>query len=175
MPDDERWLRHAFTLAARAVAAGDYAFGAALVGADGAVLAEAEQTLVRTGDWLAHAELVVLREASSTWTREQLAGATLYSSTEPCPMCTGAIGWSVNRLVFGLSQAAMYRIFRDEQDPPRFTRPWNCRTVLDHLSPPMEVVGPLLESEAAAIHRTWPGSKPASQVANEGRDCSRPS
>ena len=118
-------------------------------------MAEAQQTVERSGDWLAHAEMNVLQGASGRWTREELAGATLYTSTEPCPMCTGAIGWSLNRLVYGLSQAAMYRLFPMEEAPPRFVEPWECRRLLERLHPPMEVVGPLLEEEAARPHEAW--------------------
>ena len=154
MPDDERWLRYAIELSRRAVEAGDTAFGAVLVDADGTVLVEAMQTVVRSGNWLEHAEMNALQEAARRWTRLELAGATLYSSTEPCPMCTGALGWSLNRLVYGLSQAEMYRVFLADS-PPRFVDPWNCRGLLERLRSPMEVVGPMLEAEAAEPHRLW--------------------
>ena len=157
MPDDVRWLRYAFRLAEQSVAAGDYAFGAVLVSADDELLAESGERIAETGDWLAHAEVLVLRQAATRWTREQLKGATLYSSTEPCPMCTGAIGWSLNRLVYGLSQAEMYRRFPDPAFPPRFVEPWACHTLLDHTAPPMEVVGPLLEDEGSVAHALWAG------------------
>jgi tRNA(adenine34) deaminase len=153
--DDERWLRRAIELAEQSVAAGDYAFGSLIVDGDGAVLVESMQTLARSGNWLAHAEMNVLQESARRWKREDLARATLYTSTEPCPMCTGAIGWSVNRLVFGLSQAEMYRRYGAEAAPPRFIDPWNCRVLLDRLEPPMEVIGPLLEEEAAGPHLKW--------------------
>jgi len=70
-------------------------------------------------------------------------------------MCTGAIEWSVNRVVFGMSQARMYELFPVEGEIPRFLEPWSCRTLLDHLAPPMEVLGPLLGEEAAVAHRKW--------------------
>jgi tRNA(Arg) A34 adenosine deaminase TadA len=154
MPDDVRWLRYALQLALESVEAGDYAFGAALVTQDDQLLLSARQTVAVPGTRLGHAELNVLLEAQSPFSREQIAGCTLYSSTEPCPMCSGAIGWSVNRLVFGLSQKRMYELFRGTS-PPRFRTAWDCRTVLDDLEPPMEVVGPLLEDEAAMAHAEW--------------------
>lgn len=149
MPDDERWLRHTFHLAQRAVELGDFAFGSVLVSAADELLIEGLQLVETTGDWLAHAEMNVLREAASRWTRSELSGCTLYSSTEPCPMCTGAIGWSVNRLVFGLSQVRMYVLWPGR---PRFVEPWNCRLLLGRVEPPMQVIGPMLEDEAAAAH-----------------------
>jgi tRNA(Arg) A34 adenosine deaminase TadA len=155
MESDLRWLRHAIDLSWKSVEAGDYAFGTVIVGPDDRVLVQAVQTVAQTGNWLGHAEMNALQEAAARFTRADLKGATLYTSTEPCPMCTGAIGWSLDRLVFGLSQTEMYRLFPLAEAPPRFVEPWNCRTLLEHVHPPMEVIGPLLEEEAAEPHRAW--------------------
>lgn len=155
MPDDERWLRRAIRLADESVRDGDYSFGAVIVRADGEVLAEGRQTVVRSGNWLAHAEMNALHAISARMGRADMADATLYTSTEPCPMCSGAIGWSMNRLVYGLTQAEMYRRFVVLGETPRFIEPWACRKLLEHVRPPMEIVGPLLEDEAAESHRLW--------------------
>jgi tRNA(Arg) A34 adenosine deaminase TadA len=155
MNDDLRWLRYAISLARRAVTEGDTAFGTVIVDAAGNLLVEAVQTVERSGNWLAHAEMNALQEAASRFTRDELRSATLYTSAEPCPMCTGAIGWSMSRMVYGLSQAEMYRVFLVAKSPPRFIEPWSCRGVLEHMNPPMEVLGPLLEDEAAEPHRLW--------------------
>jgi tRNA(Arg) A34 adenosine deaminase TadA len=156
MDRDTTALREAFRLAERSVEHGDYPFAALLLDAGGRTLVSSEQRISRTGNWLGHAELLLLEDAASRWSREALAGATVYSSTEPCPMCTGAIAWSVNRLVFGLSQAEMYRRFTCDALPaPRFVEAWDCRKVLDRLAPPMEVIGPMLEDEAAQAHAIW--------------------
>ena len=155
MSDDERWLRQAIRLADESVRDGDYSFGCVIVRANGEVLAEGRQTVARSGDWLAHAEMNALKAVSARMGRANIADATLYTSTEPCPMCTGAIGWSVNRLVYGLSQAEMYRRFVVPGETPRFVEPWNCRKLLEHVHPPMEIVGPLLEDEAAREHALW--------------------
>ena len=155
MPDDERWLRHTFALAEKAVELGDYSFGAALVGPDDNLWLESAQSVARTGKWLNHAELTLLLEAANRWGRQDIAECTLYSSTEPCPMCSGAIAWSVNRLVYGLSQARMYELYSQSGTAPRFIEPWSCRALLAHVMPAMEVVGPLLEAEAEGVHLSW--------------------
>ncbi len=152
---DERWLRRAIELAENSVKAGDQSFGAVLVGPDRIAWLESGQTVDTRNERLGHAELNVLLEAGRRWTLEELRGCTLYSSTEPCPMCTGAVAWSVSRLVYGLSQATMYELFTPEGIAPRFIEAWRCRTLLEHLHPPMEVVGPLLEAEAAVAHVRW--------------------
>jgi tRNA(adenine34) deaminase len=149
--DDERWLRRAIRLAERSVDSGDQPFGAVLVGPSGTPWLESGQTVESRGERLGHAELNVLIEAGRRWTLAELAECTLYSSTEPCPMCTGAIAWSVHRLVYGLSQARMYELSPAET-PPRFIEPWSCRTLLERLHPPMKVIGPMLEDAAGVAH-----------------------
>jgi hypothetical protein len=47
----------------------------------------------------------------------------------------------------------MYELYSDVR--PRFVQPWACRTLLSNVSPPMQVIGPLLEPEAAAAHDAW--------------------
>jgi tRNA(Arg) A34 adenosine deaminase TadA len=156
---DETWLRRAFVLAETAVAAGDQAFGSLLVDAHGSVLLEAGNEVVASGDRTAHAELLICRRASVLWSREALAGSTLYTSTEPCVMCTGAIAWSgVNRLVFGISQAQMNAVFTHGR--PRFSVPQSCAHLLKDVQPPLEVVGPLLEDEGARAHALWESLHP---------------
>lgn len=149
-----RWLRRAFALAEEAVSLGDQPFGAVIVGPDGAVLAEGMNTRARTGDATGHAETIACRDASLRVPARVLRRSTLYSSAEPCPMCTGAAAWTVCRLVFGLSQAALYGLF-GTTSPPRFGKPVSSRVLLDIVQPPFEVVGPLLEDEAMRAHEQW--------------------
>ncbi len=91
---DERHLRRAIELAAAARAAGDMPFGSLLVGPAGDVLAEARNTVVTDRDIAAHPELELARWAA----RHLDAGAarltTMYTSCQPCPMCSGAIARS---------------------------------------------------------------------------------
>jgi hypothetical protein len=49
----------------------------------------------------------------------------------------------------------MYRRFVVPGETPRFVEPWNCRKLLEHVHPTMEIVGPLLEDEAAREHALW--------------------
>ncbi|MGE0600168.1 MAG: nucleoside deaminase [Dehalococcoidia bacterium] len=153
--DDERWLRRAFELAEGAADEGDGPFGAVLVGPDDRKLLESNNTVDRFHERLGHAELNVLIDAGRRWSLKELAACTLYSSTEPCPMCSGATAWSVNRLVFGLSQRRMYELFAVGWEIPRFGTPWDSRSLFDTVVPPMAVIGPLLETEAVRAHEKW--------------------
>ena len=107
--EEEKHLARAVELAQEARDGGNHPFGALLVRDDGTVL-EARNGVVTTPDVTAHAELSAIRDASrSGWTFEQFKSATLYTSTEPCAMCSGALYWAgVRRVVFALSEAGLY-------------------------------------------------------------------
>jgi tRNA(Arg) A34 adenosine deaminase TadA len=103
-PDDERFLRRAIDLAAAARAAGNPPFGSLLVGPDGGVLAEEQNTTITDGDISAHPEQKLARWAARELAAETAAGTTMYTSCQPCNMCTGAIERSgLGRVVFALS------------------------------------------------------------------------
>lgn len=149
---DGRYLRQAIALAGQAHARGNRPFGALIVGADGSVLAEAWNANGETGDCTAHAELSAIRIASPRHTREQLAGATLYSSAEPCVMCAGAIFWSaIGRVVYGID-AVRLRAFRGERLDQRDAE-LSCRDVFAASAHPIECIGPALIGESSASHQ----------------------
>ncbi len=150
--DDARHLRRAFALAAEARALGDNPFGCLLVAGDGTVLGERRNAgmqprPVRT----IHAETELARAASREHTPAQLADATLYSSAEPCAMCAGTIYWAgIGRVVYGLSERELKSITGDHPDNPTLDLP--CRAVFAAGQFQVEVLGPLLEEEARAVH-----------------------
>ena len=100
--DDERFMRMAIALATENVVSGRGGpFGAVLV-REGAVLATGVNQVTATNDPTAHAEVTAIRNACRELGTFELAGATLYSSCEPCPMCLAAILWArCSELFFG--------------------------------------------------------------------------
>jgi guanine deaminase len=82
---------------------GDWPYGAVIV-KDGAIVAKGFNTATRDRDTTAHAEVNVIRAAIKAIPGLSLKGCTLYTSSESCPMCTGAEIWAgVSRVVFGAS------------------------------------------------------------------------
>lgn len=151
-PRGEVWLRRAFALAASALSKGNAPFGAVLVGADGRVLHEAENTVHTSGDCLAHAELNVLREASLRLGPSALEGTTVYTSAEPCPMCAGAMYWSgVARVVFGIDTPRLMQVASWVSDPASEQINLSCREVLERGQRKVEIEGPALADEAAEV------------------------
>ena len=101
---DERNLRKAVALAGAARAAGDMPYGSLLVGPAGEVLAEDRNTVVTEQDITAHPELKLARWAARHLDVSTARETTMYTSCQPCPMCTGAIARSgLGRIVFALS------------------------------------------------------------------------
>lgn len=148
---DGRYLRQAIALSHTARERGNRPFGAVIVGPDDQVLAEVWNTNGETGDCTSHAEVNAIRVASPRYSREQLAGATLYSSAEPCVMCAGAIFWSnIGRVVFGID-AVRLRVFRGER-PEQRDAELSCRDVFAGSPHPIECIGPALVAESSAAH-----------------------
>ncbi len=144
-------LRLAIALAAQARAHGNHPFGAVLVDESNQVRLQAENTVITARDVTGHAETNLVRLATQHFSPQQLARFTLYSSTEPCAMCAGAIHWShIGRVVYALSEEDLYAIVGPS--PEHLLLP--CREVFVHSQQPMSVSGPapLLNTEARAVH-----------------------
>jgi tRNA(Arg) A34 adenosine deaminase TadA len=148
---DELFLRRSFEVARRAISHGNHPFGAILVDQNRNVLIETENGYMPSHDGTAHAERLLATQACTTLSAEVLKGATLYSSAEPCAMCAGAIYWAgIGRLVYGLSEHRLRDLTGNHPENPTLDLP--CREVFNSGQRPTEVVGPLLEDEAAAPH-----------------------
>lgn len=148
---DAHFLRRSFDIARRAITHDNHPFGALLVDAAGNVLIEAENGYMPAHDGTAHAERLLATQACTTLPAEVLRGATLYSSAELCAMCAGAMYWAgIGRLVYGLSEHRLRDITGNHPENPTLNLP--CRDVFGSGQRTTEVVGPLLEDEAAALH-----------------------
>lgn len=148
-PFDLPLLRRAIALAASARQHGNHPFGALLADENGQVLLEAENTVITENDSTGHAETNLARLASRRFPPESLAKSTLYTSTEPCPMCSGAIFWSrIGRVVYALSEERLYAMTGDSPESLKLP----CREVFARGGRLVEVLGPLLEAEAARVH-----------------------
>jgi tRNA(Arg) A34 adenosine deaminase TadA len=148
---DEKFLRLSFDVARRAQTLGNHPFGAVLVSAAGDVLIETENGYLPDRDMTGHAERLLATQASKQIPQHIRASSTLYTSAEPCAMCAGAIYWSgIGRVVYGLSERQLKSITGNHAENPTLDLP--CRVVFSAGQRAVEVVGPLLEDEAAALH-----------------------
>jgi tRNA(adenine34) deaminase len=135
---DADFMCEAIREAERALSEGETPVGCVIV-KDGEIVARAHNEREKTHDPTAHAELLAIRRAArEDW---RLAGATMYVTLEPCPMCAGAVSLSrIGRLVFGAPDpkagcaGSVYRIPED----PAFSHFCRCE-------------GGLLADECAAL------------------------
>ena len=148
---DLKFLRRAIELAREAREDGRHPFGSLIVGADGRVIVEARNNAVKPkGDPTQHAELVACAMVANLASEEELRTSTLYTSTEPCAMCAGAIYWTgIGRVVFALSEKRLYGYTGDNDENLTLDLP--CREVFARGQRATVVEGPFLEEEAGRV------------------------
>jgi len=150
-PFDEALLGQAFDVARRSRAAGDHPFGSVLADGEGKLLIwQGNGYTSEGGDRTAHAERLLASRAARAYDLKFLARCTLYTSAEPCAMCAGAIYWAgIGRVVYGQTEKALKEQTGAHEENPTLDLP--CDIVFAAGQRPTEVVGPLLEDEAAEL------------------------
>ena len=144
MPTDIDYMHLALEEARAAAAAGEVPIGAILVYEE-KIIARSGNRTIRDNDPTAHAEIVVIREASRVLQNYRLSDASLYVTLEPCAMCAGAmIQARIAKLIFGA-------------DDPRGGAVSTCFEVLSHprLNHQVAFVPGVLAEESAALLQSF--------------------
>ena len=151
--EDRVMIRRAIALAVEARNDGRHPFGALIVNQWGEIVVEARNNAVRPkGDPTQHAEIVACSRAAKLLSNSELAQCTLYTSTEPCAMCAGAIYWTgIGRVVYGLPEQGLLKYTGSHDQNPTLDIP--CRDIFAKGQRIIEVSGPLLEEEAGRVHQ----------------------
>ncbi len=147
----EAFIRQAIEIAASARKNGNHPFGALLVDDSSRLMVSAENTIFTRHDPTRHAELNLVQLACESFSSEALSKATLYTSTEPCVMCCGAIHWAgIPSVVYGCSAKTLGDMVKSDD----FLFP--CRDTFKRTKQPsVNVIGPVLETEAVVVHRGY--------------------
>lgn len=156
MADHETWLLRCVEISWAARKAGNTPFGALLVGADGRLLLEQGNIELTQHLCTGHAETALMALASQRYDRAFLWTCTLYTTVEPCAMCTGAIYWgNVGRVVYALDEHRLAELTGDSEVNPTLALP--CREVVARGRKPIEVIGPFpsLEEAVVAAHEGY--------------------
>jgi len=150
MDKHEKYISECYQLAERSVHKGNHPFGALLLLHDQVVL-KAENTIATDRDITRHAEMNLVSKAVQNLSVSDLGKAILYTSTEPCAMCTGAIYWAgIRNIVYGCSAQQLGKIAG-----ATFVVP--CKDLLVYGEEPTTITGPLLEKQGADLHQNfWP-------------------
>ncbi|MFI8480130.1 deaminase [Pseudomonas sp. NPDC078700] len=150
---DLQLLRQSIQLSEESRQRGRHPFAALVADQNGKIIASAgNNSMPPEGDPTQHAELAAAALAAKLLSPQELAKCTLYTSAEPCCMCSGAIYWTgIGRVVYALSEHALLRLTGDHPENPTFSLP--CREVFVRGQRQIEVLGPMLEEEAAEPHQ----------------------
>ena len=113
--EDERFMRRAITIAREARERnGGVPIGCVIV-RDGDIIAEGANEGATESDPTAHAEVVAIRRATKRLGPD-LRGATLYSTLQPCGMCSMASIWShVSRIVYGAARGQVHSMYFEDR------------------------------------------------------------
>ena len=100
---DKQFMKLAIEKAGEGVKEGGSPFGACIV-KDGKVVTCVHNVVWQTTDSTAHAEVNAIRQACKKLNTIDLSSCTIYSTTEPCPMCFSACHWAmISKIIFGAS------------------------------------------------------------------------
>ncbi len=153
--DDRYWMQLALDACRQGVRLGQSPFGSCIV-RDGQVLSAAHNQVRWGCDATAHAEVQAIRCACQRVGDIHLTGATIYATTEPCPMCFTAIHWArIKRIVFAarIEDAARFG-FNELKVANAQLKQLGGTTV--------ELVGDVLRAQAVQLYEYWrqAGGKP---------------
>lgn len=154
MLEHMKYLRAANEVAKKARESGNTPFGAVLVDEDGNILMEQGNAEALLKDRTAHAERVLASRASQSYGPEVLKKCTLYTTVEPCCMCTGAIYWAnIGHIVFGLTESDLLKLTGSDEKNPTFDI--SSRTILSHGQKDITVEGPFeeIQEEVKEVHK----------------------
>ncbi len=145
--DDLRFMARAIQLARQ----GQKVRGASPIGCvlvlDGTIIAEGHNEVGLRHDPTAHAEIVAIRRACGVLERDDLRGATLYSTLQPCGMCTMASIWTrIARIVYGAGREDVHRMYFEDRhlDTMNF--------VQDAYRDDLEVIGGVMCSDVVPLY-----------------------
>jgi tRNA(adenine34) deaminase len=144
MTSDFEAMQAALGEARKAAEAGEVPIGAVIV-CRGEMIARGQNSMIRTSDPTAHAEIVALRQAARSFGNYRLLGTTLYVTLEPCAMCAGAmIHARLDRLVYSAAD-------------PKAGACGSVLTVINHpqLNHVMQVQQGLLGEQSAELLRSF--------------------
>jgi guanine deaminase len=142
-------MRMALEKAREGTILGNSPFGACIVDASGRVVACEHNRVWETTDVTAHAEVTTLREACRSIGGIDLSGHTIYSTTEPCPMCFSAIHWGrIARIVYGASIADAAAAEFNEL-------PISNEQLKKLGGSRVEILGGVMREEAVKLFREW--------------------
>lgn len=112
--EDETFMRAAIEWSRKGMENGNMGPVGSVIVKDGVILGGGHNRVVLDMDVTAHGEIVAIRDAlKRAGNLDALVGATIYTNTQPCPMCYSACRWAgITRIVYALSCQDTYEVGR---------------------------------------------------------------
>ena len=154
--EDVAFLRRAIEVSRLSREHGNTPFGAILVNEDKQIVLEQENREISEHICTGHAETSLMEAASRKFDHDYLWQCTLYTTGEPCAMCSGAIYWAgIGRVVYGMTERRLLQLTGSNEQNPTFDLP--CRDVFARGQKDILVEGPFpeVEEEAAEVHKGY--------------------
>ena len=128
---------------------------------DGEVIAAERNQTQELPDATAHAEMMAIRRACETTDEMELRGATLYSTLQPCGMCTMASIWSkVGRVVYGAGREDVHPMYFEAKHVDTLA------FIGDAYRDDIEIEGGCLAEECASLYYSPDADLSADEQAN---------
>lgn len=113
---DKAWMRQAIALAKSKGTSPEDTPIAAIIVLEGRELARAVNQTEELFDATAHAEMMAFRSAGKAHGDMDIRHATLYSTLQPCGMCTMASIWAkIGRIVYGAGRDDVHRMYFEDR------------------------------------------------------------
>ncbi|WBA81833.1 nucleoside deaminase [Endozoicomonas sp. GU-1] len=143
-------LLHSIELARQSADHGQLPFSA-LLAQEGRVVIEAGNTSIADNDVTRHSVMNLISRAHQILSQHELEQCTLFTNSEPCAMCSGAIYWAgISKVVFGCSGKTLQQLSGQSIDI-------DCHEIFKCCHPTIDVVGPIEEERASElIMEFWP-------------------
>ncbi len=148
---DLKMMAQCIELSKSARKLGEFPF-AALICRKDEVIVEAVNRVARDADVTRHAEIVAISEAQKVLGRKNLSGCTIYSTVEPCPMCSFPIRETrIRKVVYAIKSPMMgghskFSILSDREI---------SRVMPEVFGDVPEVIDGLMHREAELVWRRW--------------------
>ncbi|SIQ73117.1 MULTISPECIES: nucleoside deaminase [Acidiphilium] len=128
---------------------------------DGAVIAQAHNEVEHRCDPTAHAEILAMRQAGAHLHRSRFPGAVLYSTLQPCGMCSMASIWAgISRIVYGAERHQVHQMYFEDRDLD------TVDFLRDAYKDDVQIEAGLLGEECAALYYGPQDDPPADEQAN---------
>ena len=129
---------------------GNTPFGAVLADKEGNILLRQGNEEITLHDATAHAERVLASRASRLYSKDFLWTCTLYTTFEPCCMCTGAIYWvNIGRIVYAVTEEDLLSMTGSDEKNPTFNI--SSRHIIASGQKPIEIIGPFPELRKTVV------------------------